>query len=118
MVSIFRKNLKKTQRLRQELTRIEGVGAWRANSICDSLGLNPNLLVKDLSRSNLDQILYRLQNHFFTGPELKKMVYSDVTRLVQLGSYRGVRHRKRLPVRGQRTHTNSKTARKFLRIFR
>jgi small subunit ribosomal protein S13 len=118
MVSIFRKNLKNTELLRQGLTRIEGVGTWRANLICDSLGLNPKLRVKDLGRSQLDSILYRLQNHFYTGPELKKIVSRDVNKLIHRGCYRGVRHRRRLPVRGQRTHTNSKSARKFLRIFR
>lgn len=117
MVTILRKNLKKTKLLRQELTRIEGVGFWRANQICDYLGLNPRLRVQQLGRSQLDSILSLLQNHFYTGPDLKKLVFQDVQRLIQLGSYRGVRHRKRLPVRGQRTHTNSKTARKFLRVF-
>lgn len=118
MVTIFRKNLKKTKVLRYELTKIEGVGKLRANQICDYLGLNPRLRVQQLGRSQLDSILSLLQNHFYTGPELIKIVCQDVQRLIQLGSYRGIRHRQKLPVRGQRTHTNAKTAKKFLRILR
>lgn len=116
MVSILNKNLKDTNKLKQELKKIFGIGVWKANQICAILGLDPNMRVNEISLQNLDQLSNLINVNYYTGSELQKLTKEDVGRLVRIGTYRGFRHIQRLPVRGQRTHTNAKTAKKFIRF--
>jgi small subunit ribosomal protein S13 len=115
MVSILNKNLKDTNKLKQELTKILGVGIWKAKQICAILGLNPNITVKEISLQNIDQLTNLININHYTGSELQKLTKEDVARLIRIGTYKGFRHIQKLPVRGQRTHTNAKTVKKFTR---
>jgi small subunit ribosomal protein S13 len=115
MVSILNKNLKDTNKLKQELTKILGVGIWKAKQICAILGLNPNIRVNEISLQNIDQLNNLININHYTGSELQKLIKEDVARLIRIGTYKGFRHIQKLPVRGQRTHTNAKTVKKFTR---
>jgi small subunit ribosomal protein S13 len=116
MVSILNKNLKDTNKLKQELKQIFGIGIWKSNQICAILGLNPNIRVNEISLQNIDQLSNLININHYTGSELQKLTKEDVARLIRIGTYKGFRHIQKLPVRGQRTHTNAKTVKKFTRF--
>jgi len=116
MVSILNKNLKDTNKLKQELKKIFGIGIWKAHQICAILGLNPNVRVNEISFQNIDQLGNLININHYTGSELQKLTKEEVARLIRIGTYRGFRHIQKLPVRGQRTHTNAKTVKKFTRF--
>jgi small subunit ribosomal protein S13 len=90
------------------LTAIFGIGRSRAQKICSSLKVNPQTKVKDLSESELESIRSELAKYRVEG-DLRREVAMNIKRLIELGAYRGLRHRKGLPVRGQRTKTNART---------
>jgi len=114
MVFILNKNLKDTNKLKNELKKIFGIGIWKANQICAILGLNPNIRVNEISLQDIDQLSNLININHYTGSELKKLTEQDVTRIIRIGTHKGLRHTQKLPVRGQRTHTNAKTAKKFI----
>ena len=95
------------------LTYIYGIGRSRASEILSKADIDLNTKVKDWSDEHIMTISKMLQDEFKVEGELRSEVQTNVKRLMDIGSYRGVRHRKGLPVRGQRTHTNAKTARKI-----
>lgn len=117
MVYIFNTSLRDNKKIRQELQEVMGIGKLKANQICDKLGLNPNLRVNQLSLTQTDMLIKSVNQSYYIGSELKKMIKDDVKRLVRIGCYRGFRHVQKLPVRGQRTHTNAKTVKKRGMIF-
>ena len=90
------------------LTHIFGVGRSRAQSICDSTGIKPTTKVKDLTEAEVNSIRSVLAKAAVEG-DLRRENSMNIKRLMDLGAYRGIRHRKGLPVRGQRTHTNART---------
>ncbi|NIP15518.1 MAG: 30S ribosomal protein S13 [Pseudomonadales bacterium] len=90
------------------LTSIYGIGKTRAMAICVDSGVNPNALVKDLTEEELDTLRNQVTRYTIEG-DLRREVSMNIKRLMDLGSYRGIRHRRGLPVRGQRTHTNART---------
>ena len=90
------------------LTYIFGIGRSRALEICRTAGLKPETKVRDLSEDNLDRIRAALARYALEG-DLRREVSMSIKRLMDLGSWRGSRHRKGLPVRGQRTRTNGRT---------
>lgn len=90
------------------LTAIFGIGRTRANNICSLLKVNPQTKVKDLSENELESIRSELSKYRVEG-DLRREVAMNIKRLIELGAYRGLRHRKGLPVRGQRTKTNART---------
>jgi len=90
------------------LTHIFGVGRSRAKEICAATGINPTTKVKDLTENEVNQIRSVLQKTAVEG-DLRRENSMNIKRLMDLGSYRGMRHRKGLPVRGQRTRTNART---------
>jgi len=98
------------KRLPYGLTSLYGVGLPRAKSICKQTGINPLLRVKELTPEQENEIR-RVIELFKTEGDLKRDVSGNIKRLKDIGSYRGSRHTKRLPVRGQRTKTNSRTVR-------
>ena len=90
------------------LQAIYGIGPTRAKAICASTGVKPSAKIKDLSDTEMD----RLREHvakFTVEGDLRRETTMSIKRLMDLGCYRGLRHRKGLPVRGQRTHTNART---------
>ena len=90
------------------LTAIYGIGRTRARQICDAAGVLHSKKVKDLSDSELERIRDLISRLTVEG-DLRREVSMSIKRLVDLGCYRGVRHRRGLPVRGQRTRTNART---------
>src|SRR5687767_15946997 len=90
------------------LTAIFGIGRARAQAICTSAGVQGTRKIKDLSDAELDRIRENIQKLTVEG-DLRREVSMSIKRLMDLGCYRGLRHRKGLPVRGQRTRTNART---------
>ncbi|MBA3256209.1 MAG: 30S ribosomal protein S13 [Pyrinomonadaceae bacterium] len=91
------------------LTYIYGIGRPRANSILKEAGVNLDTRVSDLSEDELSRIRAILEAQGEIEGDLRKRVQMDIKRLMDIGCYRGLRHRRALPVRGQRTHTNART---------
>ena len=91
------------------LTYIYGIGRPRANSILKEAGVNLDTRIKDLSEDELIRIRAILEAQGEIEGDLRKRVQMDIKRLMDIGCYRGLRHRRALPVRGQRTHTNART---------
>jgi small subunit ribosomal protein S13 len=90
------------------LTHIYGVGRARAQLLCEAAGINPRTKVKDLTEAEVNAIRSQLAKFPVEG-DLRREVSMNIKRLMDLGSYRGMRHRRGLPVRGQRTRTNART---------
>jgi small subunit ribosomal protein S13 len=91
------------------LTYIYGIGRPRSNSILKEAGVNLDTRIKDLSEDELSRIRAILEAQGEIEGDLRKRVQMDIKRLMDIGCYRGLRHRRALPVRGQRTHTNART---------
>ena len=90
------------------LTHIYGVGRARAYSACEGAGVSPNKRVKDLTENEVNAIRSQIAKFAVEG-DLRREVSMNIKRLMDLGCYRGIRHRRGLPVRGQRTRTNART---------
>ena len=90
------------------LTHIYGIGNARAKTVCEAAGVNPHSKVKDLTESEVNAIRSQIAKFAVEG-DLRREVSMNIKRLMDLGSYRGIRHRRGLPVRGQRTRTNART---------
>lgn len=90
------------------ITSIYGIGRNRAKVICQSAKVNPETKVKDLSEAELESLRAEIAKFRVEG-DLRREVALNIKRLIELGAYRGLRHRRGLPVRGQRTRTNART---------
>ena len=91
------------------LTYIYGIGRSRATSILEEAQVSPDLRVRDLDEAQLGRIRQVIETQGEVEGDLRKRVQMDIKRLMDIGCYRGLRHRRGLPVRGQRTHTNART---------
>jgi small subunit ribosomal protein S13 len=91
------------------LTYIYGIGRTRAKSLCHRAGVNPDKKVAELSEDEINRIRQILEAEGAVEGDLRKETSMNIKRLIEMGSYRGLRHRRGLPVRGQRTHTNART---------
>lgn len=91
------------------LTYIYGIGRNIVHEIIEKLSLDPNMKAADLTQEQISQINGLLQNEYTVEGDLRRQVQNNIKRLVSINSYRGMRHRLKLPVRGQRTSTNSRT---------
>ena len=91
------------------LTYIYGVGKTRAEETLAATGIDPNIRVKDLSAEQLVQLRDHIEGSYKVEGDLRREVAADIRRKVEIGSYQGLRHRRGLPVRGQRTKTNART---------
>ena len=99
------------KRIEVALTYIYGVGPTTAKSILKTTGVDPSIRVKDLTEAQANQLRDEVEKKYKVEGELRRVVLSNIKRLKEIGSYRGSRHSKNLPVRGQRTKTNSRTVR-------
>ncbi len=102
-------DLPKDKRIEIGLTYIFGIGRQSANTILKETGVDPAIRVKDLSEEDVAKLREYIDKHFEVEGDLRRNVALNIKRLVEIGCYRGVRHRKGLPVRGQRTKTNART---------
>jgi small subunit ribosomal protein S13 len=102
-------DLPKQERVEIGLTRIFGIGRSLSRKILSETGINPNTRVKDLSNEDIVKIRSVLERDYRVEGDLRRDTGMNVKRLTDIGSYRGLRHRSGLPVRGQRTKTNART---------
>jgi small subunit ribosomal protein S13 len=102
-------DLPRQKRVEIALTYIYGIGVSRSNKILGKVGIDPGVRVKDLSEEEVSRIAKVIDQEGDVEGDLRKDVAMNIKRLMETGSYRGMRHRRNLPVRGQRTHTNART---------
>lgn len=102
-------DLPRDKRIEAGLAYIYGIGPNTAKVIIKETGVNPDIRVKDLNEDDLAKIREYIDKHLVVEGDLRRNVSLDIKRLVEIQCYRGVRHRKGLPVRGQRTKTNART---------
>ena len=109
MARIAGVDLPRAKRVEIALTYIYGIGVSRSNKILGKAGIDPNVRVKDLSEEETSRIAKIIDMEGGVEGDLRKDVSMNIKRLMEIGTYRGMRHRRNLPVRGQRTHTNART---------
>ena len=109
MARIAGVNIPTQKRVEIGLRYIHGIGPQIARQIINQLGIDPTRRVSDLTESEVIQIREIIDRDFLVEGDLRRDVAMNIKRLMDLGCYRGLRHRKSLPVRGQRTHTNART---------
>ncbi|MCD7713259.1 MAG: 30S ribosomal protein S13 [Firmicutes bacterium] len=97
------------KRVEVALTYIYGIGQTSATKICAEAGVNPDTRAKDLTEDEIAKLRDQIENHYVVEGDLRRDVALNIKRLVEINCYRGIRHRKGLPVRGQRTKTNART---------
>lgn len=109
MARIAGVNIPSAKRIDIALTYIHGIGHVKAAEICKKSGVSPEMRVHKLSENEVIKIREIIDRDYVVEGDLRREVAMNIKRLVDLGCYRGLRHRKKLPVRGQRTHTNART---------
>ena len=109
MARISGVNIPTNKRIRVALTYIFGIGPKIANDICSEASVDITMRVSQLKDEEINKIREIIDTKHSVEGDLRRKVSMDIKRLTDLGSYRGLRHRKKLPVRGQRTHTNART---------
>jgi small subunit ribosomal protein S13 len=97
------------KRVELALTYIYGIGRSTSNKILKSTGINPDVRAKDLTEDEVARLRDEIENNYKVEGDLRRDVSLDIKRLIEINCYRGIRHRKGLPVRGQRTKTNART---------
>ncbi|HLV44247.1 MAG TPA: 30S ribosomal protein S13 [Aggregatilineales bacterium] len=102
-------DLPRDKRVEVALTYIYGIGRTRANEILSRAGIDPNTRVKDLTEAEIQAIRDDVGGNYRVEGDLRREVQLNIKRLIEIGSYRGMRHRRNLPVHGQRTKTNART---------
>jgi small subunit ribosomal protein S13 len=111
MVRISGYSLPQNKRVEIALTYLYGIGLTLSKKILEKTGVSPDIRVKDLSEAQGNKLREEIEKNYKVEGELRREVLSNIKRLKEIGSYRGSRHIKNLPVRGQRTKTNSRTVR-------
>jgi small subunit ribosomal protein S13 len=109
MARVVGVDLPVNKRIEVGLTYIYGIGRSRANSILQEAQVSPDIRVRDLDEAQVNRIRQIIEGQGEVEGDLRKRVQMDIKRLMDIGCYRGLRHRRGLPVRGQRTHTNART---------
>ncbi len=109
MARIAGVDLPRTKRIEVGLTYIFGIGPARATSVLDASGVSPDTRVKDLSEDEVRQISRVIEEQGRVEGDLRREISMNIKRMMEIGCYRGLRHRRNLPVRGQRTSTNART---------
>ena len=102
-------DLPRDKRVEIGLRYIYGIGPTRAKEIIDATGVDPDVRVKDLTDGDVSKMREYISGNFTVEGDLRRQVQMNVKRLMEIGSYRGLRHRRGLPVHGQRTKTNART---------
>lgn len=109
MARIAGVNIPTNKRVEIALTYIHGIGATHAKTICEKANIPAERRVNELSDAEVIQIREMIDGEYVVEGDLRREVAMNIKRLMDLGCYRGLRHRRGLPVRGQRTHTNART---------
>ena len=109
MARIAGVDIPRDKRLEISLTYIFGVGRTTSAQMCESTGVDPNTRVRDLTEEEIGRLRAWIDANCKVEGDLRRDVASDIKRKMEIGSYQGIRHRRGLPVHGQRTHTNART---------
>jgi len=109
MARISGVDIPREKRLEISLTYIFGIGRTRSKEICDGVGISRDTRVRDLTEEEVAQLRAYVDNNLKVEGDLRREVAADIKRKVEIGSYEGLRHRRGLPVHGQRTRTNART---------
>ncbi len=109
MARIAGVNIPTGKRVEIALTYIFGIGRTRAKNICDAVGIPPERRVNQMTDDEVMRVREMIDRNLMVEGDLRREVAMNIKRLTDLGCYRGIRHRKGLPVNGQRTHTNART---------
>ena len=109
MARIAGVDLPRDKRVEIGLTYIFGIGRKTATDILAATGINPDTRVRDLTEDEVSKLREYIDHNYVVEGDLRRNVAFDIKRLIEIGSYRGLRHRKGLPVRGQRSKTNART---------
>jgi small subunit ribosomal protein S13 len=109
MARIAGVDLPRDKRLEIGLTYIYGIGLTRAQLVCSETGIDPDTRVRELTDDEVTRIRRFIEAQFQVEGDLRREVQQNIKRKIEIGSYQGIRHRRGLPVRGQRTHTNARS---------
>jgi len=109
MARIAGVDIPREKRVEIGLTYIFGIGRTSSNKILEKTGVNPDTRVKDLTDEEIAKLREEIENNYAVEGDLRRSIAYDIKRMTDIGCYRGLRHRKGLPVRGQRTKTNART---------
>tara|TARA_Y100000816_G_scaffold206685_1_gene152655 strand:+ start:1046 stop:1423 length:378 start_codon:yes stop_codon:yes gene_type:complete len=109
MARIAGVNIPTQKKLGIALTYVYGIGSKVSKDVCNQANVNANTRVQDLSETEIKNVSDVISSSFMVEGDLRREISGNIKRLKDLGTYRGVRHRKNLPCRGQRTHTNART---------
>ena len=109
MARISGVDIPREKRLEISLTYVFGIGRTTAQLICEQTGIDPNTRVRDLTDTEVNKIRTWVDSNLKVEGDLKRDIQQDIKRKMEIGCYQGLRHRRGLPVRGQRTHTNART---------
>ncbi|MBC7335647.1 MAG: 30S ribosomal protein S13 [Clostridia bacterium] len=109
MARIAGVDLPRDKRIEVALTYIYGIGLSRSRHILRETGVNPDTRVRDLTEDEVSRLREMIDRHYTVEGDLRREVAMNIKRLIDIGCYRGLRHRRGLPVRGQRTRTNART---------
>ncbi len=109
MARISGVDIPREKRVQISLTYIHGIGRTTARQICEATGVNPSTRVRDLADDEVTSIRVFVDQQFKVEGDLRREVSQNIKRKMDIGCYQGLRHRRGLPVRGQRTHTNART---------
>jgi small subunit ribosomal protein S13 len=109
MARIAGVDLPRDKRIEAALPYLYGIGPSAARAICAATGVNPDTRVRALAEDEVTRLRDYIERHYKVEGDLRRDVAMDIRRLIEIGSYRGIRHKKSLPVRGQRTRTNART---------
>jgi len=109
MARIAGVDLPREKRIEVGLTYIFGIGLPTSQQLCGELSIDPDTKIRDLNDGEVSQIRSYIQNNLQVEGDLRREVAQNIKRKIEIGCYQGIRHRRGLPVRGQRTHTNART---------
>jgi len=109
MARVVGVDLPRDKRIEAGLQAIYGIGMTRSREILKKTGISPDVRVRDLTDEEVSRLLTTIQDGYKVEGDLRREVTANIKRLMDINSYRGLRHKRSLPVRGQRTHTNART---------
>ena len=115
MTYIFNKYISPQKTIQSALTRIYGIGFWRVKKITSALCINLNKRFYELTPTQISKLSKFVVSHHKVGTTLQREINENIKSLIKIRCYKGLRHKNRLPVRGQRTHTNAQTQKKMMR---